>query len=64
MPSIFVRMSCAAASTSRPSSNSTVTCETPSSVTDVMRSTPSTGLNASSMRRVTSRSIVSELAPG
>ena len=37
--------------------------DTPSSEMDVMRSTPSTGLNASSIRRVTSRSIVSELAP-
>ena len=64
MPSIFERRSCAATSTGRVSSNSTVTCETPSSETDVIFFTCSTGLNASSRRRVTSRSIVSALAPG
>ena len=64
MVSILERMSCAPRSALRSRSNSTTTCDTPSSEMDVMRSTPSTGLNACSIRSVTSRSIVSALAPG
>ena len=62
--SIFDRMSCAAWSLLRRNSNSMMIWLTPSSETDVMRSTSSTGLNASSSRRVTSRSTVSGEAPG
>ena len=48
----------------RSSSNSTRMDDTPSSELLVMRSTPSVVLNASSSRRVTSRSMVSGDAPG
>ncbi len=61
---ILARTSLAASSESRERSNSMMTCETPSSETDVMSSTPWTGLNACSSRSETSRSIVSGLAPG
>ncbi len=62
--SMRARTSCAARSPLRPRSNSTTTDETPSSVVEVMRSTPSTVLKASSSRRLTSRSMVSGEAPG
>ncbi len=61
--SIFARTSCCATAGSVPSSNSMKIDEKPSDEVEVRVRTPSIGLTASSMRRVTSRSTVSGEAP-
>ncbi len=64
MPLILARASSAASLTFTFSSNSTMTLERPSREVDWTCFTPGMGFTASSMRRLTSRSTVSGLAPG